>query len=233
MPESARQYKSDPVTNYRLTKQQAIADSTRLRLLVNLSMARILIGYRSTTTGGPKANYRLRTACTTLRGVFKEAYPLGRLPEAAAAALLVGLISAIQRKDDDIDWFSQSASTAVRARQMETLWRAYLNLAHSLFRRGRSPHDPAAAALELLQDSLNGYAEPDRTPRFALVSVPMAHAVRYLLLAGDQRARRALGRFPALVGMFSSVDRGELKADRNGWSSHEWLRVDDCDYVIF
>jgi hypothetical protein len=116
---------------------------------------------------------------------------------------------------------------------METLWRAYLNLAHSLFRRGRSPHDPAAAALELLQDSLNGYAEPDRTPRFALVSVPMAHAVRYLLLAGDQRARRALGRFPALVGMFSSVDRGELKADRNGWSSHEWLRVDDCDYVIF
>jgi hypothetical protein len=33
--------------------------------------------------------------------------------------------------------------------------------------------------------------------------------------------------------MFSSIERGELKDDRDGWTSHEWLRIGSADYVIY
>jgi hypothetical protein len=209
-----------------------VPEETRLRLNLNISMARILLGYRAMTAGQEGDGY-LAAAHETLLGVFKQAHPLGRLSNAAAAALLIGLIRTIWDKPDDVDWFSQATALAVRARQLETLWRAYINLAHSLYRSGQSARDPAAAALDIMMDSLKSYAEPDRTPRFNLLAVPMAHAVRYLILEGDKTAEEALRKFPALRTIFSDAVTGQIKDDRDGRTSHEWLRVGPADYVIY
>lgn len=210
-----------------------IREDTRLRLDLNISMARIIMGYREARAKERNGRSRLAMAHETLLGVFKHAHPLGRLGEAAAAALLLGLISALRDTTDEIDWFSQAISLAIRGRQLEILWRAHINLAHSLYRSGKSAHDAAAAALDILMYSLSSYAEPDRNPRFDLLSVPMAHAVRYLILDHDDKAEKILGKFPALRRMFANVESGEMKADRDGRISHEWLRVGEVDYVIY
>lgn len=207
-------------------------EGIRIRLAVNLAMARMVIGYQQLDML-PGSDRRLGSAHESLLLVFRRAHPLGRMKDAAAAALLLGVIHALWRKGDEIDWFTQATMLAARSRQLETLWRAQINLAHSLFRAGHSPHDAAAAALELMTYSLDAYAEPDQTPRFNLVSVPLAHAVRYLILADDERAARVLGKYPALRLMFRELDAGKLKEDRNGRKSHEWFRVDGVDYVIY
>ncbi|MGA9768464.1 MAG: AAA family ATPase [Blastocatellia bacterium] len=215
------------------SEHHAIERETLLRLNLNLSMARIILSHREAGSIKPDGVNRLAVAHETLLNVFKQAHPLGRLSNAAAAALLIGLIHAIWNKPDEVDWFSQAVSLAVRARQLETLWRAYINLAHGLYRSGQSPHDPAAAALDIMTFSLRSYAEPDRTPRFNLLSVPMAHAVRYLILDGDAKADKALRDFPALRRMVTNVQTGQLKEDRDGRASHEWLRIGEADYVIY
>ncbi len=211
----------------------SIREDTRLRLNLNVSMARIVLGYREVRSAGCSDNGRLTAAHETLLGVFKQAHPLGRLADASAAALLLGLIRALWGKPDDVDWFSQATALALRVRQLETLWRAYINLAHSLHRSGQPARDPAAAALDIMTYSLRSYAEPDRTPRFDLLSVPMAHAVRYLILEGDGEADKTLRKFPALRRMFSDIQAGQLKEDRDGRTSHEWLRMGEVDYVIY
>ena len=210
-----------------------IQEATRLRLNLNLSMARILLAYREMQSAGAEKNSRLTSAHETLLGVFRQAHPLGRLSNAAAAALLLGLVSALRGRPDEIDWFAQAVALAIRARQLETLWRGHINLAHSLHRVGQSAHDAAAAALDIMVYSLSSYAEPDRNPRFNLLSVPMAHAVRYLILAEDRKADRVLRAFPALRRMFRNLKAGELKDDRDGRTSHEWLRVGEADYVLY
>lgn len=210
-----------------------IPDDTKLRLNLNLAMARLLLGYRSLRLQQEGGISQLTAARETLLGVFRQAHPLGRLSNAAAAALLLGLISAIWGRPDDIDWFSQAAALAARARQLETLWRANINLANSLHHSGQSAHDPAAAALEIMAFSLSSFAEPDRNHRFDLLAVPMANAVRYLILEGDDRAAKILTRFPALRRMFIDISSGQLREDRDGRSSHEWLRIGSADYVIY
>lgn len=205
-------------------------EGIRLRLAVNLAMTRMVLGYQQRDIS---VNGRLVSAYESLLLVFRKAHPLGRLKDAAAAALLLGVIHALWQRSNDIDWFTQATTLAARARQLETLWRAHINLAHSLFRVGQSPHDAAAAALELMIYSLDTYAEPDRTPRFDLLAVPLAHAVRYLIMAKDARGTRVLGQYPALRRMFRNLDSGELKEDRDGRTSHEWFRVGTADYVIY
>jgi len=220
--------------NYRQSAKNLFIDAgTCLRLDLNLGMTRILLGYRREKIVAGSGKDLLESADEMLLGVFKQAHPLGRLADAAASALLIGLVRALWNRPDEIDWFSQSVALAARARQLEALWRAQINLAHGLYRIGQSPHDPAAAALDLMTFSLSSYAEPDRTPRFNLLALPMAHAVRYLLLAGDNKAEKALQQFPALRRMFKTIDPGELKEDRDGRTSHEWLQIGETDYVIF
>jgi len=210
-----------------------ITDETRLRLDLNISMARILIAYQASRSDEKNGGKRLTSANQTLLAVFKQAHPLGRLGEAAAAALLLGLISALKGRTDDIDWFSEATALAIRGHQLETLWRAHINLAHSLFRAGQSAVDPALAALNLMMYTLNSYADPDRTPRFNLLSVPMAHAVRYLLIEHNAMADEVLRKFPALRRMFEDLRTGRMKRDRDGRTSHEWLRIGEADYVIY
>jgi AAA ATPase domain len=218
------------------SERPSVPEETRLRLEMNLSMARLLIGYHENGSRAMSDSGPLAVAYRTLSSVFRRAYPIGYLTNAAAAALLLGLICAVRGEADEvgeIEWFSRSVSLAVRARQMETLWRAYINLAHSLYRDGQSPHDPAAAALDIMTESLKAYPEADRTPRFDLLAVPMAHATRYLILAGDENAQHALRAYPALRRMFSDLESGQLKDDRDGRTSHEWLRIGTADYVIY
>ena len=215
------------------SRRHPISDETRLRLNWNLSMARLLLGYRDRKWMDGIESGRLKVAHDTLLSVFQEAYPLGRLADAAAAALLLGIIRVLWNKLDDIDWFSQSVAVALRARQLEALWRAYINLAHSLHRRGQSAHDAAAAAMDLMEFSLSSSSDSDSSPRFALLSVPMAHAARYLILSGDKRVDKILRKFPAIRRMFNNLETATLKDDRDGRVNHEWLRVDDADYVIF
>ena len=230
-----RQRKAREVLVHYLALSERInfQDDTLLRLNLNLAMTRILLAYRQKPTAKRAISNKLGSAHEILLEVFKHAHPLGRLSNAAAAALLQGLVSALQKKRDEIDWFARAVALAMRARQLETLWRSHINLAHSLHRAGQSAHDPAAAALDIMVYSLSFYAEPDRSPRFNLLSVPMAHAVRYLILAKDSKADNVLIKFPALRRMFTSIRRGELKDDRDGRKSHEWLRVEQADYVLY
>lgn len=216
-------------------KSSSVREETRLRLNLNISMARILLGYSELRRTKPHMSHYLFEARETLLDVFRKSHPLGRLSTAAATALLLGLICSLQDESKAVDWFAQAVALSSRASQLETLWRAQINLAHSLYQSGYSAHDPAAAAFDILKHSLTSYAEPDRTPRFDLVAVPMAHAVRYLILAGDERAEEALRKFPALRRMFKGNDLklGSLKEDRDGRTSHEWLRIGSLDYVIY
>jgi hypothetical protein len=227
--------KSEKILTYYLSlgKRVKFQEETILRLNLNLAMARILLAYRQKESAKRVSGRKLTSAQRILLGVFRQAHPLGRLANAAAAALLQGIVSALQGKRDEIDWFAQAVALAMRARQLETLWRSHINLAHSLHRAGRSAQDSAAAALDIMVYSLSSYAEPDRSPRFNLLSVPMAHAIRYLILAHDSRAERVLRNFPALRRMFTSIRLGELKDDRDGHTSHEWLRVEQADYVLY
>ena len=212
--------------------RSSVRESTRLRLRINLSMAKIVLAYRCAEVGN-RSRSRLKMAREALFSVFKKAHPLGRLKDAAASALLLGLIETLWGREEDVDWYSQSAALATRCRQLETLWRAQINLAHSLHRAGKSGHDPAAAALELMMYSLSSFPVPDESPRFDLLSMPMAHAVRYLLLEKDPKAHEVLRRLPALRRLFDDLETAQLKEDRDGRKSHEWLRVDSADYVIY
>jgi hypothetical protein len=231
--EAPEESESILASHLELVDRKDIQEETGLRLNLNLAMARILLAYREIRSAGDDNNSRLASAHEILLGVFRQAHPLGRLSNAAAAALLLGLISALRERTDEIDWFAQAVSLAIRARQLETLWRAHMNLAHSLDRVGQSAHDAAAAALDIMVYSLSSYAEPDRNPRFDLLSVPMAHAVRYLILAEDSKADKVLRAFPLLRRMFTNLKTGELKDDRDGRTSHEWLRVVRADYVLY
>ena len=211
----------------------SMQEGTKLRLDINLSMAHIVLAYRHDEESERKKEQRLLAAKEMLHGVFRRAHPLGRIKDASASSLLLGLICALEGNPEDIDWFSQSAALAIRSRQLETLWRANINLAHSLFRAGQSAHDPAAAALDLMLHSLSSFAEPDQSPRFSLLSVPMAHAVRYLILYGDEKSHVTLKKVPELRSLFENLENGELKKDRDGRNSHEWFRVGNFDYVLY
>jgi hypothetical protein len=52
-------------------------------------------------------------------------------------------------------------------------------------------------------------------------------------LAGDAEGPRALSRFPALLSCFADPAGRRLRDDRGGFANHEWLRVDEYDYVIY
>jgi hypothetical protein len=172
-----------------------------------------------------------------LKPVFSNSFRVGRYPDAGAAALLLGIISALGDGGDEVSWFAQAVTAAARGRQMETLWRSHINLATALHRRNESSfetlRDHARAALEILEDTLSPYPRPDRSTRFALIAVPMAHAVRFLIQRGDEVGFSALERYPLLKNCFQDLKRGVLRQDRGGYRSHEWLNVEQWDYVIY
>ena len=169
-----------------------------------------------------------------LKAVFARTYRLGLYPDAAAAALMLGVTSVLSGDGDEVSWFAQSVAAATRGGQIETLWRAHINLATALRAAGEIPsgavRDHAHAALELMLESLAPYPEPDQSPRFELLRAPMTQSVRLLIAGKDELAGVALERLPALRALTSEEYRaGAGRAS----GSHEWIPVGEAGYVIY
>ena len=203
---------------------------------INLSMTLLL---RAHQLGGDdeRREEMLAEADRRLRAVFETCRGLGQHPDAAAAALLLGVVCASRSQGDEVAWFAQAVAAAARGRQMETLWRAHVNTATAMYgRRGEvdeSVRDHARAALELLEKSLSSYAEPDRSPRFRLVASPLAQAVGFLVKAGDPAGVATLERHPGLRAPFADVSAGILRENATSVVKHEWLRVGRVNYVLY
>jgi hypothetical protein len=184
-----------------------------------------------------RAQEKLTEASKLLKPVFSNSFRVGRYPDAGAAALLLGIVSALSDDDDEVSWFAQAVTAAARGRQMETLWRSHVNLATALHRTSKKPseslRDHARAGLEILEDTLSPYPLPDRSTRFNLVAIPLAHVVRFLIQLGDEMGFAALERYPLLRNCFQDLKRGILRQDRGGYRNHEWLKVEQWDYVIY
>ena len=120
---------------------------------------------------------------------------------------------------------------------METLWRSHINLAAGLCRKEQavSPtaRDHAHAALEILQDTLSGYSEPERSPRFQMVQVGMAEAVWILLESEDEAGFAILERYPTLRTYFSDPAAGVLAPYDGGPRHYQWLRAGGVDYILY
>jgi hypothetical protein len=210
-------------------------DDARYLIEINLGMALLLNACRQ--AGDEAADAKLPEARALLSDVFSQTFRIGRYANAAAAALLLGIVSAVEDDGHQVWWFAQAVAAASRGYKMETLWRAHVNLALALRRRegrvGESVREHAAAALEILDESLAAYSEADRSARFELVRSPLAQAVSLLLQAGDDAGRSALVRYPALRRSFLDIAGGTLRDDRGGYRSHEWVRVAGDDYVNY
>jgi hypothetical protein len=179
----------------------------------------------------------LAEARERLGRVFRSSFQVGRYLQAGAAALMLGIVSALEDDGEAISWFAQAVAAASRGHKMETLWRAHINLATSMHRREErvteSVRDHAQAALEIMEETLSSYPQPDRSARFNLIRVPLAQAVRFLIEAGDEAGSGALVRYPGLRNSFQEAQAGILREDRGAYRSHEWLRIGGEDYVIY
>lgn len=203
---------------------------------INLSMALVLRAY-ALGVGGETGRALLAEARERLGRVFTSSFQVDTYPQAGAAALMLGIVSALQGEPDAVTWFAQAVAAASRGHKMETLWRAYINLATAGHQaEGRvteTVRDHARAALEIMEETLSSYSQPDRSARFELIRVPLAQAVRFLLLAGDEAGRAALIRYPTLRASFEDMQTGVLRDERGAPRSHEWLRIGGEDYVIY
>lgn len=203
---------------------------------VHLSMALMLQAYRE-QPDAEKRRSLLAEAGERMASVHDSCRRLGLHADAGAAALVRGVVSAIAREGDEASWFAHAVAEAARARQMETLWRSHLNLASALYRKAQqvtpSAHDHALAALEIMQDSLSPYSEPERSGRFEMLRVGLAAIVWMLVATGDDAGLRMLERYPSLRAQFSDLEAGVLMPYDGGARHFQWLHVDDVDYVLY
>jgi hypothetical protein len=169
--------------------------------------------------------------------VFASSFQVGRYPDAGAASLMLGVLSALENDGESVSWFAQAVAAASRGHKLESLWRAHINLATALYRREGSVTERvcahARAAVEIMEETLSPYPQPDRSARFDLIRVPLAQGVRFLIVVGDAAGQVALVHYPRLRASFKDAQRGVLREDRAAFRSHEWLRIDNDDYVIY
>jgi hypothetical protein len=208
------------------------------RVEVNRAMADLVYADRLRQTDDAADPHSLcRAAEHRLLPVYRRSSALGYFQMTSAAALLIGLAKLQTAWKQAGDWFELAAATSVRAENPENEWRARLNLAQCLLARNPEDLDLAAeharAAAQILFDSLDFTEEPTETPRFRLVVVPLAQAVRILRQADDPLGDEVLTHLPPLHRCFTSNDATRLRADRGGWSSHEWFRRGPCDFVLY
>jgi|GEM_PF-2613989 len=203
---------------------------------VHLCMGLVLQAYGEAPASRRRLSM-LAEAATRMTAIHDSCRRLGLYADAGAAALVRGIVSALAGEGDEASWFAHGVAAAARGRQMETLWRSHLNLASALYRAAgrvtQSSHDHAIAALEIMEDSLSAYSEPERSPRFAMLRIGMVTVVWMLIATGDEVGPRILERYPSLRSHFSDPDAGRL-APHNGERRHyQWLHVDDVDYVLY
>ena len=193
------------------------ATEARVSAQINLGMALVLRVHRLDPEADTAGEALLDEARGILRSVFSHAFQLGRYPDAGAASLMLGIIDEIRGGHNAVSWFAQAVAAAARGRQMETLWRAHINLATAMYRSGDALaesdiRDHAAAALEILEESLFFYPEPDHSARFEFVRISLAQAVRFLQAAGDDAGQAVVDRYPTLRSSFVDL---KLKTLRN------------------
>jgi hypothetical protein len=217
----------------------AAADTeSRHATQLNLGMALLLRAYNEMDGENGERTAVLGEARELLNEVFRNSYRVGQYPRAGAAAMIRGILGALDGDGEEINWFGQAVAAASRGHKVETLWRAHINFATAIYRSSGEVtdevRDQARAALEILEETLAPYAQPDASPRFELVRVPLAQAVRYLIVADDEAGRLALVNFPTLRESFADIEAGLLRDDRGvARRSHEWLRIGGEDYVIY
>jgi len=208
---------------------------TRIKIAINLAMSLLLQGYKAPDSlHGRRA---LKEAEQLVKPIFLEAFAGGRLADAAASALITGLVHAVRNSADESYWFAQSIDAANRGRQIETLWRAHFNLATS-YRRidNRSSErvqEHARAAAMILNDTLSPYSDPENSSRFSLVRLPLVEAVRFLVEANDRYGGVLLSEYPSLRRWISQPELGVVSTNQDDYSSHEWLRIGDFCYVLY
>ena len=202
---------------------------------LNLTEALILLAYEDPTSDGSAS--MLSEARSLSHRVFRKGFELGKYPDAGAAALLMGILSALEGDQAEVSWFAQAVAASSRGRHIETLWRAHIDLAVALYRRGEpigeGVRDHALAAVEIMEETLTYYPEPDESKRFDLLRSPLSQAVRYLLLAGDETGTALLERYPKLRFSFDDLDKRLLRPDRGATSTYKWLRIDGEDYILY
>lgn len=184
-----------------------------------------------------KRQAKLDEARDRMTRIHDSCRRLGLYPDAGAAALVRGVLSAIAGEGDEAAWFAQAVAAAAKGRQMETLWRSHINLAMALYRKegqvSPTARDHALAALEIMQDTLVVYSEPERSPRFEMLRIGMAAATWMMLTAGDEKGRSLLEQYPSLRSHFTDPEAGVLAPYDGGPRHYQWLRVDDVDYVLY
>ena len=84
-----------------------------------------------------------------------------------------------------------------------------------------------------MEETLSPYAQPQLSPRFDLLRVPMAQAIRFLVLGGDEAGLTALERHGAIRTSYRDSSTWVLKDHRVTHDRREWLRVADEDYVLY
>jgi AAA ATPase-like protein len=212
------------------------SSSDAFLMQIHLSMALLLQAYPQ-KPGSAKRQSLLAEAADRMSHVHDSCRRLGLYSDAGAAALVRGMVAAVGGEGDEASWFAYGVAGAARGGQMETLWRSHLNLASALYRRAgvvtESAHDHAVAAMEIMQDSLSNYSEPERSPRFQMLRIGMAAVVWILIATSDETGFAILEQYPTLREHFSDPERGVLAPYDGGPRHYQWLRVDDVDYVLY
>ena len=96
---------------------------------VHLSMALVVTAYRAGIDRSAEARLMLTEARQRLTRVFTTCHRLGLYADAGAAALMRGIVAALDADIAEASWFAHAVAAAARSRQMETLWRSHINLA--------------------------------------------------------------------------------------------------------
>lgn len=204
---------------------------------LNLGIALVVRAHRGDAGAGREPADLLKEARGAFTEVFAGCFQLGQYPDAAAAALMLGVVSAMREERDEVSWFAQAVAAAARGRQMETLWRAHIDLATAMHRDGEpvggGVRDHALAAVEILEETLAPYPEPDRSARFELVRVPLAQAARFMLEAGEREGEALLERHPALrADVGDPVSSGHRDGDTS-WHHEWWLPIAGEPYFLY
>ena len=206
------------------------------RLTIFLAMALLQKDDRGVGVDASDPNRDRREAKRLLERVSHRSYRLGQYPDAGASALMLGIVSAIDGDGEDVDWFARAVAAAARGRQLETLWRAHLNLATSVTRRnksGDSASEHASAALELMERSLAFYSEPERSPRFEKLRVALIRALQILLRYDHPHGAAAIGRLPSLAHAFDDEGALVLEGDWRGPRDYQRIEVGSVDYFSY
>jgi hypothetical protein len=209
------------------------------RVEIHLGIGLAILAHRCDVDEDARRVALLQEARERLTRVVGACFRVGLHSDAGAAALMLGIISALEASRDSVSWFAQAVAASARGQQLETLWKAHINLALALHaEHGLVTHqvsDHARAALELMEQSLSVSTHPDRTPRFGLLRTSLVQAVSLLVQAGDSAGREALERHPALRSNFDDPDAGIRSAGRApDLTDHQWtLRIGEDDYVLY